>query len=108
MKKYFLYVVVLCFIAAIATFVFESQNPPECTYEYGINWNTLKFEKACKELKDKNTDLWQKEEDKILQAKKQQTIYKDSSDSIREVQDKVAMEINNVRKQDSYAFRKAE
>jgi len=52
--------------------------------------------------------LRQDEENKILQAKKQQSIFNESNNTIREVQDKVAMEINNVRKQDSYAFRKAE
>lgn len=68
----------------------------------------MKFEQACKELKDKNKVLRKDEEDKIVKAKKQQSIYNESNDSIREVQDKVAMEINNVKKQDSYAFRKAE
>ncbi len=91
------------------SFIYESLQPiPECTYEYGVNGNTLKFEQACKELKDKNALLWQDQEEKIIEAKKQQSVYKDSSNSIREIQDKVAMEINTVRKQDSYAFRKAE
>jgi hypothetical protein len=68
----------------------------------------MKFEQACKELKDTNKILRKEEEDKILSAKKQQSVYNESNDSIREIQDKVAMEINNIRKQDSYAFRKAE
>ena len=93
----------------IGSFVYESIQPvPECTYEYWLNWNAIKFEKACQELKDKNALLRQDEENKILQAKKQQSIFNESNNTIREVQDKVAMEINNVRKQDSYAFRKAE
>lgn len=93
----------------VGSFVYESIKPvPECTYEYWINWNTMKFEQACKELKDKNKVLRKDEEGKIVKAKKQQSIYNESNDSIREVQDKVAMEINNVKKQDSYAFRKAE
>lgn len=108
MKKYFLYIVAICFVAAWVVFTIEQMNPPECTYEYGINWNTLKFEQACKELKDENATKRQDEEDDITEAKKQQKIYNESNDSIREIQDKVAEEINNVRKQDSYAFRKAE
>lgn len=68
----------------------------------------MKFEQACKELKDKNKLLRKDEEDKILAAKKQQSVYNESNESVREIQDKVAMEINNVKKQDSYAFRKAE
>jgi hypothetical protein len=106
MKKVIILIAIVGVLASIGSYFF--QQVPSCTYEYGINWNALKFEQACQKLKDENTAKRQEQENKILEAKKQQSVYSDSSNWIREVQDKVAQVINDVRKQDNFAFRKAE
>lgn len=106
MQKVILVILALGVLGSLWSFFL--QETPSCTYEYWINWNTLKFEQACKELKDDNTKKRQEEEDKITEAKKQQKVYNESNNAIRETQDKVANDINSIRQQDSYAFRKAE
>lgn len=106
MRKLFIIIAIIWSVTIAVNLWLKSI--PSCTYEYWANGNTKKFEQACQALKDKNK-LDRDAQEKIVQeAKKQQAVYKAKNDEVRVMQDKVATEINAIRQQDTYAFRKAE
>lgn len=107
MKKTILIILLLWFIGSLSAFL-QNAITPKCTYEYGLKWNTLLFEEACLAEKEKRSQESNEHEIEITNLKKKQSDLNEKNNETRKIQDDVARSINEVRKKDEYAFRKAE